>query len=56
CVRGGHHCRKPLMRELGATATVRASLHVHNGVDDLEPLLDGIAAARAMFARPAVPA
>jgi cysteine desulfurase/selenocysteine lyase len=51
CVRVGHHCCKPLMRELGATATVRASLHVHNDVDDLEPLLDGIAAARAMFAR-----
>ncbi len=56
CVRVGHHCCKPLMRELGATATVRASLHVHNDVDDLEPLLEGIAAARAMFARPAVSA
>ena len=56
CVRVGHHCCKPLMRELGASATVRASLHVHNDVDDLEPLLEGLAAARAMFARPAVPA
>jgi len=56
CVRVGHHCCKPLMRVLGATATARASLHVHNDVDDLEPLLDGIAAARAMFARAGVPA
>ena len=56
CVRVGHHCCKPLMRELGASATVRASLHVHNDADDLEPLLEGISAARAMFARPAVPA
>ncbi len=56
CVRVGHHCCKPLMRALGATATVRASLHVHNDVDDIEPLLSGIAAARAMFARSAVPA
>jgi selenocysteine lyase/cysteine desulfurase len=39
------------MRELGASATVRASLHVHNGEDDLEPLLDGLAAARRFFAR-----
>jgi cysteine desulfurase/selenocysteine lyase len=50
CVRVGHHCCKPLMRALGVNATVRASLHVHNGEDDLEPLLDGIAAAREMFA------
>ena len=50
CVRVGHHCCKPLMRELGINATVRASLHVYNDADDLEPLLDGLAAARAMFA------
>ena len=51
CVRVGHHCCKPLMRDLGANATVRASLHVHNGPDDLAPLLDGLAAARSLFAR-----
>jgi len=51
CVRVGHHCCKPLMRELGVSSTVRASLHVHNDVDDLEPLLDGISAARRLFAR-----
>ena len=50
CVRVGHHCCKPLMRELGMNSTVRASLHVYNGEDDLEPLLEGIAAARRMFA------
>jgi cysteine desulfurase/selenocysteine lyase len=50
CVRVGHHCCKPLMRELGANATVRVSLHVYNDEDDLEPLLDGLAAARRMFA------
>lgn len=51
CVRVGHHCCKPLMRELGVSSTVRASLHVHNDVDDLEPLLDGLSAARRLFAR-----
>ena len=51
CVRVGHHCCKPLMRELGVNATVRASLHVHNDVDDLAPLLDGLERARAMVAR-----
>jgi len=50
CVRVGHHCCKPLMRELGVNATVRASLHVYNDVDDVEPLLEGLEAARAMFA------
>ncbi len=50
CVRVGHHCCKPLMRELGVNATVRVSLHVYNDEDDLEPLLDGLAAARRMFA------
>jgi cysteine desulfurase / selenocysteine lyase len=50
CVRVGHHCCKPLMRELGVNATVRASLQIYNGGDDLEPLLEGLAAARAMFA------
>jgi len=50
CVRVGHHCCKPLMRELGVNATVRVSLHVYNDEDDLEPLLDGLSAARQMFA------
>ena len=50
CVRVGHHCCKPLMREMGVNSTVRASLHVYNDVDDLAPLLEGIADARAMFA------
>jgi cysteine desulfurase / selenocysteine lyase len=51
CVRVGHHCAKPLMRTLGVNATARASLYLYNGEDDLEPLLDGIAAARKFFAR-----
>jgi len=50
CVRVGHHCCKPLMRELDVNATVRVSLHVYNDEDDLEPLLDGLAVARRMFA------
>ena len=50
CVRVGHHCCKPLMREMGVNATVRASLHVYNDEDDLEPLLEGLSAARRMFA------
>ncbi|WP_052667252.1 aminotransferase class V-fold PLP-dependent enzyme [Nitriliruptor alkaliphilus] len=51
CVRVGHHCAKPLMRTLGVNATVRASLYLYNGEDDLQPLLDGLTAARKFFAR-----
>jgi cysteine desulfurase / selenocysteine lyase len=51
CVRVGHHCTKPLMRCLGANATARASAYVYNDADDLPPLVAGIEAARAFFAR-----
>ncbi len=51
CVRVGHHCTKPLMRCLGLTATARASAYVYNDRDDLEPLVDGIEAAKTFFAR-----
>jgi cysteine desulfurase / selenocysteine lyase len=51
CVRVGHHCTKPLMRCLGLNATARASSYIYNDVDDLEPLVDGIEAARTFFAR-----
>ena len=30
CVRAGHHCAKPLMRQLGVPATSRASFYVYN--------------------------
>lgn len=51
CVRVGHHCAKPLMRELGVNATVRASLYVYNDTDDIEPLVSGIEEAARFFAR-----
>ncbi len=51
CVRVGHHCTKPLMRCLGLTATTRASVYLYNDADDLEPLVDGLEAARTFFAR-----
>jgi cysteine desulfurase / selenocysteine lyase len=51
CVRVGHHCAKPLMRELGVNATARASLYVYNDTDDIPPLVDGIREAQRFFAR-----
>ncbi len=50
-VRVGHHCAKPLMRCLGVTATVRASLYLYNDTDDIPPLIDGIEEAKRFFAR-----
>ena len=44
-VRAGHHCAKPLMRVLGAGATVRASFYLYNDeaeVDALADALDGV--------------
>ncbi len=49
CVRTGHHCTQPLMRRLGAHATTRASLAVHNSSDDIDRLIAGLATvARVM--------
>ena len=47
CVRAGHHCAKPLMRELGVAATARASLYVYNDEADVDALADAIDAAAA---------
>lgn len=42
CVRAGHHCAKPLMRELGVGATARASLYLYNDRDDVDALVDAL--------------
>jgi cysteine desulfurase/selenocysteine lyase len=49
CVRAGHHCAKPLMRVLGATATARASFYVYNDEDDIDALGDALSAVEKMF-------
>jgi cysteine desulfurase / selenocysteine lyase len=42
CVRAGHHCAQPLMRHLGVHATTRASFAVHNSVQDVARLVEGL--------------
>ncbi len=49
CVRAGHHCAKPLMKQLGVNATARASLYVYNDTDDIDALAEAIAAAGDFF-------
>jgi len=51
CVRAGHHCAKPLMRELGLVATARASLYIYNNTADIDALVESLAPAGELFAR-----
>jgi cysteine desulfurase / selenocysteine lyase len=50
CVRAGHHCAKPLMRELGVSATARASFYLYNDESDVDVLADALAEAGTLFA------
>ncbi len=49
CVRAGHHCAKPLMRQLGVSATARASFSVYNDEADVDALVDAIGQADVVF-------
>jgi cysteine desulfurase/selenocysteine lyase len=49
CVRAGHHCAKPLMRQLGVPATTRASAYVYNDEDDVDVLVESLARAERFF-------
>ena len=49
CIRAGHHCAQPLMRELGVSATARASFHVYNDREDVDRLLESLQDARKVF-------
>jgi cysteine desulfurase/selenocysteine lyase len=44
-VRAGHHCCQPLMRQLGVSATARASFAAYNTHDEVETLLEGLVKA-----------
>jgi cysteine desulfurase/selenocysteine lyase len=50
CVRAGHHCAQPLMRRLGAPASTRASIAVHNTREDVDRLIDGLGSVQEVFA------
>ncbi|GAA4881007.1 cysteine desulfurase [Pseudonocardia benzenivorans] len=48
-VRVGHHCAWPLHRRFGVAATVRASFHCYNTVDEVAQLAEGVRAAQEFF-------
>jgi cysteine desulfurase / selenocysteine lyase len=50
CVRAGHHCAQPLMRRLGAPASTRASIAIHNSHEDVDRLIDGLGTVQEIFA------
>ncbi len=41
-VRAGHHCAQPLHEALGVPASTRASFHLYNREQDLDPLVRGL--------------
>lgn len=55
CVRAGHHCAKPLMKELvangakGIGSASRASLYVYNNTDDIDALGNALDKSLAFF-------
>jgi cysteine desulfurase / selenocysteine lyase len=49
CIRAGHHCAQPLMREMGVPATARASFHVYNDRSDVDRLVAALRTAREVF-------
>lgn len=48
-VRAGHHCAKPLMRELGVAATARISFYVYNTEEDIDATVTGLRKAGELF-------
>ena len=48
-VRAGHHCAKPLMKIMGAGATVRASFYIYNNEHDVDVLADALDAVSDVF-------
>lgn len=48
-VRVGHHCTQPLLKKLGLTGTVRASISIYNNQLEVEKLIDGVKKAKRML-------
>jgi cysteine desulfurase/selenocysteine lyase len=48
-VRAGHHCAKPLMKELGVGATARASFYIYNDESDVDRLVEALQDASDLF-------
>jgi cysteine desulfurase/selenocysteine lyase len=49
-IRAGHHCCQPLMQKLGVAATNRASFYLYTVPEEIDQLVEGLYAARKVFA------
>lgn len=49
CVRAGHHCTMPLMKQMGWPATTRASFYIYNSEADIDALIGGLEKAARIF-------
>ncbi|KKL69983.1 hypothetical protein LCGC14_2109480, partial [marine sediment metagenome] len=49
CIRAGHHCAQPLMKQLGVPGTARASFSVYNTRQDVDRLVEALKAAKSVF-------
>ena len=48
-VRTGHHCAQPVMERFGIPSTVRASLGMYNGNDDIDLLVHSLSKVQEIF-------
>jgi cysteine desulfurase/selenocysteine lyase len=48
-IRAGHHCAQLVMRRYGVPATARASFYVYNTKEEVDVLIDALAAAQDIF-------
>jgi cysteine desulfurase/selenocysteine lyase len=48
-IRAGHHCAQLVMRRYGVPATARASFYVYNTKQEVDALIDALAAAQDIF-------
>lgn len=49
CVRAGHHCCQPLMKQLGVSATVRVSFYIYNDKNEVDKLVEGLKKVKQVF-------
>ena len=49
-IRAGHHCAQLVMQHFGVAATARASFYLYNTKEDVDRLIDGLAAVGGIFA------
>ena len=48
-LRVGHHCTQPLLKKMGLTGTVRASISIYNNEDDIARFVEGVKKAKRML-------